>query len=131
MKKRIISEVVAEPPAGTFSNAFFVSVPYGGTMYISGQTAALPDGSIVGDADVRAQTTEVFLRIKSLLSEAGLSMNHVVKLTTYLTDMSDRSAFSETRATFFSGDFPASTLVEVSALALPGLLVEVEAIAVT
>ncbi len=126
MKQRIVSDAVPEPPPGTFSNAFAVD----GTIYIAGQTAGLPDGRVVGDGDVRAQAVEVFRRIQALLAAAGATMDDVVKLTIYLTDMSTRDDLAEARRQFFAGDFPASTLIEVSALAQPGLLVEVEAIAV-
>ena len=126
MKKRIVSDAVPEPPPGTFSNAFAV----GDTIYIAGQTAGSPDGSVVGTGDVRAQTIEVFGRIKALLTAAGFTMDDVVKLTIYLTDMSTRAQVADARREFFTGDFPASTLLQVSALAQPGLLVEIEAIAV-
>lgn len=126
MKTRIVSPRVPEPPPGTFSNAFRA----GNTIYIAGQTAGMPDGSIIGDGDLRAQTAEVFTRIEALLTAADATMDDVVKLTVYLTDIAARAPFSEVRRTFFCGDFPASTLVEVSALAQPGLVVEVEAIAV-
>lgn len=125
-KRRLRADGVPEPPERTFSNAFVV----GGTIYVAGQTAGLPDGSVVGDRDVRAQTREVFRRIAALLAAGNATMEHVVKLTIYLTNMSTRAMVTEVRGEFFTGDFPASTLVEVSALALPGLLVEIEAIAV-
>ncbi len=125
-KTRIVADGVPEPPPGTFSNAFMVDR----TIYVSGQTASLASGTVTGDGDVRAQASEAFDNIRRLLDAAGATMTDIVKLTVYLTDMSTRAQFSEARRAFFSGDFPSSTLVEVSALAHPGFLVEIEAIAV-
>ncbi len=125
-KTRIVADGVPEPPANTFSNAIVVDR----AIYVSGQTAGLADGTIAGENDVRTQASQAFDNIRRLLEAAGATMADVVKLTVYLTDMSTRAQFSEARRGFFSGDFPCSTLVEVSALAQPGFLVEIEAIAV-
>ena len=77
-----------------------------------------------------SQATIALGRIKALLEAAGATMDDVAKLTIYVTDISKRPEISEARQRFFTGDFPTSTLVEVSALADPGLLVEIEAIAI-
>jgi reactive intermediate/imine deaminase len=125
-KTRITADGVAEPPAGTFTNAFRVDR----TVYVSGQTAVVVDGVVPLAGDAYAQATQAFTAIRALVEAAGGSMDDVVKLTVFLTDMARRADFSRARRAFFSGDFPCSTLVEVAALAHPDLLVEIEAIAV-
>jgi 2-iminobutanoate/2-iminopropanoate deaminase len=124
--KRVTSREVAEPPPKSFSQCLVA----GDTIYVSGQLARLEDGSIGGDGSMLSQATIALGRIKALLEAAGASMDDVAKLTIYVTDISKRPEVSEARQKFFTGDFPTSTLVEVSALAAPGLLVEIEAIAV-
>jgi 2-iminobutanoate/2-iminopropanoate deaminase len=123
--KRIRSDDVAEPPAGLFSQC----LAGGGMIFVAGQTAGTPDGGVGGDGTVLSQATIVFGKIKALLEAAGASMADVAKLTVFVTDMSARAQIGEARRRFFSGDFPCSTLVEISALADPGYLVEIEAVA--
>jgi enamine deaminase RidA (YjgF/YER057c/UK114 family) len=125
-KQRIVCDAVPEPAPGSFTNAFRV----GDTIYVSGQHAGRPDGTIAGAGDVQAQATAAFEKIAALLAAGGATMDDVVKLTVYLTDIAGRPGFAAARRAFFSGDFPCSTLVAISALAQPGLLVEIEAIAV-
>jgi reactive intermediate/imine deaminase len=125
-KRRILSERVAEAPPGTYSNALAV----GRTIYVAGQHAGEADGTVVGEHDVRAQATRALEKIQALLAAAGARMDDIVKLGVYLTDITTRAQVGEARRAFFSGDFPCSTLVGISALAQPGLLVEIDAIAV-
>ena len=124
--KRIQSKDVAEPPPGTFSQCLVA----GGTIFVAGQTAGTADGGVGGDGSMFAQAMICFTKIKALLEAGGAVMADIAKLTVYVTDISKRAEVTEARRKFFSGDFPCSTLVEISALAHPGLLVEVEAIAV-
>jgi enamine deaminase RidA (YjgF/YER057c/UK114 family) len=77
-----------------------------------------------------SQATIALAKIKALLEAAGAMMADIAKLTVYVTDITTRAEISEARRKFFTGDFPCSTLVEITALAQPGLLVEIEAIAV-
>jgi 2-iminobutanoate/2-iminopropanoate deaminase len=123
--KRITSREVAEPPPKSFSQCLVA----GDTIYVSGQLARLEDGSVGGDGSMLSQATIALGRIKALLEAAGASMDDVAKLTIYVTDITKRPEINEARQKFFTGDFPTSTLVEVSALAGPGLLIEIEAIA--
>ena len=125
-KKRILSDAVPEAAPGTYSNAFAV----GRTIYVSGQHAGESDGTVIGPDDVRAQSVRALEKIRALLDAAGATMDDIVKLTVFITDVSQRAAVGEARREFFTGDFPASTLVGITALAMPGLLVEIDAIAV-
>ena len=80
--------------------------------------------------DEYGQSQAIFDKIAKLLDAAGASMADVVKVVIYVTDISRREEVWRARREFFAGDFPVSTLVEVSALAMPELKVEIEAIAV-
>jgi reactive intermediate/imine deaminase len=124
--QRITTGTVPEPPPGLFSNCLRA----GETIYVSGQHAGEPDGSIAGDGSVADQARRALTKLKALIEASGATMDDVVKLTVYLTDVSKRAEVSEARREFFRGDFPCSTLVEISALAQPGLAVEIDAIAV-
>lgn len=77
-----------------------------------------------------SQATSALGKIKALVEAAGGTMADIAKLTIFVTDITKRPEIGEARRNFFSGDFPCSTLVEVSSLADPGLLVEIEALAV-
>jgi 2-iminobutanoate/2-iminopropanoate deaminase len=124
--KRVRSREVAEPPPDTFSHC----LTGGGMVYVSGQHAGTADGGIAGDGTMASQATVALEKIKQLLESAGTTMADVAKLTVYVTDISQRAGVTEARRRFFKGDFPCSTLVEITALAQPGLLVEIEAVAV-
>jgi 2-iminobutanoate/2-iminopropanoate deaminase len=124
--KRVRSDQVAEPPPGSFSQCLVA----GNTIFVSGQTAGTADDGIGGDGTMGSQATIAFGKIKALLEAAGATMADVAKLTIYVTDISKRAEIAEARKKFFSGDFPCSTLVEISALGRPGLLIEIEAIAI-
>lgn len=115
-------EVDESPRPGMFSNARVV----GNQFFLSGMHAGTPDGPVGGD-DPYVQATEVFRRVRHLTEACGASVDDIVMLRVYLTDMADKVAVGRARAAVFSGDFPCSTLIEVSALVDPGLRVEVEA----
>jgi reactive intermediate/imine deaminase len=121
----ILAERVAKTD-GTWSQA----VRSGNMLFVSGQIALDANGDLVGKDDFAAQAEQVFRNLKALLHEAGFGFEHICKITVFLTDMNDRQKFAEVRKEYFSEHPPASTLVEVSKLALPDLKVEMEAVAV-
>ena len=102
----------------------------GNTIYVSGQIAYDPDGKLVGEGDMKAQTRQVFENIRSVLESAGSGLEDIVKITTYITDGSKFMDMLAVRSEIFGNDPPASTAVVVAALAFPALLIEVEAIAI-
>ncbi len=104
------------------------AVVAGDTLYISGIVPVDADGSVVGD-DVAAQARQVFANMERVLAAAGATPADVVKVTVYLLDVDDRPLINPVRQEFFGSARPASTLVEVSRLAVPGALLEIEAIA--
>jgi 2-iminobutanoate/2-iminopropanoate deaminase len=112
------------PPISHYTDA----VAAGDTLYISGIVPVDANGSVVGD-DVVAQTRQVFANMRLVLAAAGAEPSDVVKVTVYLLDVDDRPLINPVRQEFFGDARPASTLVEVSRLAVPGARLEIEAIA--
>ena len=113
---------------GAFSAG--VEAPAGRTVYVSGQVAMDAGGNVVGEGDVVAQTEKVLDNVSVVLEEAGGGFDDVVKVTVFLTDMGHYDEVHQVRRRYFSEPYPASSMVEVSALIDPRLLVEVEAVAV-
>jgi enamine deaminase RidA (YjgF/YER057c/UK114 family) len=103
----------------------------GGTLIvIAGQVALDANGNVVGQGNFPAQTEQVFRNIVAALEGAGASTVDLVKLTTYVTDLSNLAVFREMRDRFLDpAQPPASTLVQVSRLFRPEFLIEVEAMA--
>lgn len=124
-KTRIYSPAVAEAPPGRWSNA----IRAGEFLFISGQVSRSHDGATIEGKGEYEQAKIIFTKIKNLVEAAGGTTADVVRVTIYLVDIKQNKEIWRARQEFFSGDFPASTLVEVSALGSPEILVEVEAIA--
>jgi 2-iminobutanoate/2-iminopropanoate deaminase len=101
----------------------------GNTIYVSGQVAYDANGNLVGEGDMKAQTRQVFENIKTVLAAAGAGLEDIIKINTYITDQSKFMDMLAVRTEIFGANPPASTAVVVAALAFPGLLIEVEAIA--
>ena len=99
-------------------------------LFISGQVAYDDKGQPAHPGDFAAQARAVYNAVKAQVEAGGGTLNSIVKLTTYLVDIRHRTELAAIREEFFGKKAPASTLVGVSALALPGWLIEVEAIAV-
>jgi reactive intermediate/imine deaminase len=99
-------------------------------VFVSGQVAISPDGAVVGEGDFDAQVRQVFENLRVVVEQAGATLDSVVKLTVFLTDMSKVRDYGRLKAEFFAGEQPASTAVGVTALARPELMLEVEAVAV-
>jgi enamine deaminase RidA (YjgF/YER057c/UK114 family) len=95
-------------------------------LYVTGQLARAPDGSVVAPFDVTAQTEYIFGLIGEIMAAAGMGFGDVVRAQTYLTNMADFSKFSAVRDRYFGQSKPASTLLEVKGLAHTGCCVEVE-----
>jgi enamine deaminase RidA (YjgF/YER057c/UK114 family) len=116
------SPEVAEPPPGTWSNCLVAN----GIAYIAGMVARAPAGS---EGDEYVQAKAIFTKIKHLVEVAGGTMADIVTVTIFVTDITKREGVWKARQEFFTGNFPASTLVQVAALAEPALKVEINAIA--
>ncbi len=105
------------------------AVRAGSLLFVSGCIAVDEQGRLVGGDDVVEQTRQVLRNVGSVLAAAGAGFGDVVKVTVFLTDIDDRATIDPVRREFFGAARPASTLVEVSALAVPGAKVEIEAVA--
>lgn len=104
-------------------------VRFGDLVFVSGCIGTDADGNIVGGDDVAAQARQALHNVGRILEEAGASLADVCKVTVYLTDIEDRPKINPVRQELFGDARPASTLVEISALARPGAKVEIDAIA--
>ena len=124
-RTRVSSPHVAEPAPGLWSNAIRV----GDVLHVSGMTSRANDGATIAGANEYEQARVIFGKIRHLVEAAGGTMGDVAKVTIYVTDISHNTEVWRARKEAFTGDFPASTLVEVSALAKPEILVEIEAVA--
>lgn len=106
------------------------AVRAGDLLFVSGIVPVDGEGGLVGGDDVVAQAAAVFDSMRVVLAAAGASPGDVVKVTVFLTDVDDRALVNPVREAFFGSSLPASTLVEISRLAIPGAKIEVEAVAV-
>ena len=125
--KKIILPPGISPPKGNYSHGIVVSP--GRLLFIAGQTAVAPDGNMVGVGDAYAQAKQAYENMGAILSDAGMTFADIVKMTTYITDISFREKVNEVRRHYFKKEFPANTLVVVKGLAREEYLVEIEAIA--
>jgi enamine deaminase RidA (YjgF/YER057c/UK114 family) len=116
------------PPVNGYSHAVAFS---GRTVVVSGQVPLDESGAVVGRDDPHSQMRQVFTNLALALAAAGATMEHVVKLTVYLTDLSDLEVFRSVRDEYVSlVNPPASSLLQVSGLVNPAFRVEIDALAV-
>lgn len=101
----------------------------GDLLIVSGQTADNEQGELIGPNDFDAQAEQVFHNLDKVLKAGGASLDSVIKVTIYLTDMSYFPKIVELRKQHFSVPYPADTIVEVNALASPEMMIEIEAMA--
>jgi enamine deaminase RidA (YjgF/YER057c/UK114 family) len=99
-------------------------------LFLSGQVAYTADGGVACRGDFKGQARGAYEAIKALVESQGGTMASVIKITTYVTDMRYRLDLAPIREEFFGRKGPASTLVEISSLAHPDWMIEIEAIAV-
>ena len=99
-------------------------------LFLSGQVAYMPDGTAAFRGDFKAQARGAYEAIRALVEAQGGTMDNIVKITTYVTDMRYRVDLAPIREEFFGRKGPASTLVEIPSLAHPDWMIEIEAIAV-
>lgn len=108
---------------------FTDAVQAGSLLFVSGIVPVDEQRALVGGDDVVAQARQVFANMEQVLAAAGCRFADVVKVTVFLTDVADRPLVNPVREDVFGETRPASTLVEVSALVIPGAKIEVEAVA--
>lgn len=123
--KKVINTTAAPAAIGPYSQAILVD----NTLYASGQLGIDPATGDFVAGGVTEQTEQVFRNIKAILTEAGMTMNDIVKTTCFLSDMGDFAAMNEVYARQFEGTFPARSAVAVRTLPKNGL-VEIEILAI-
>lgn len=127
-EKRFLTPATLSPP---FGYSHVVEAPAGTTVYISGQVPLDAEGQLVGRGDLAAQTRQVFENLTRALEAADATWSDVVKLDYFLRDVDQIGAVRAIRDEYVdTANPPASTLVEVSSLFSPDVLVEIQAVAI-
>jgi len=124
IRHRIVAPEIPEPPPGLWSNCIKV----GQQVFISG-LVAYENGKVVSES-AGDQAQYIFSAMKKYMEAAGGSLANIATMTVFVTNLDDRPAILEARRRVFSGDFPCSTLIKVSALIDPGLHVEINAVGI-
>jgi reactive intermediate/imine deaminase len=126
--KKIVQSNRLNKPTGVFSQA--VLAPAGRELiFISGLVSKDQSGEVVGPGEARPQTRQILENMKALLAEVGASLDDLIKVTIFVTDIGDFGAINDVRREFFHGEPPASTMVEVAALVDKRLVIEIEGVA--
>lgn len=123
------AEVISIDPDPLAPYAISPGWKVGNLLFLSGQAAIDETGAIVGAGDFAAQLEQTFANIDRVLAAGGSNRSRIIKVTIYLTDMAHFPAIVEARRRYFTPPWPADTIVEVRALALPELMVEIDVIA--
>jgi len=124
MKKQLVSSGAKWEDMFGYSRA----VKVGNLIEVSG-TTSVDEGKVIGLNDVYFQTKFIIQKIEKALKEAGASLKDVIRTRIYVTDINQQNAVGKAHAEFFSEIKPATSMIEVNALVLPELLVEIEATA--
>lgn len=127
-KQQVTSERLPRP-SGHFSQAT-VTEARGRLLFISGMLAKGPDGKLVGIGDITAQTRQVCENLKAAVEAAGGALDDICRVDVYVHNMEHFDRIHEVRRAYFTGNPPASTMVEVTRMTSPDALIEISAIAV-
>jgi enamine deaminase RidA (YjgF/YER057c/UK114 family) len=129
MPRAAVSSSVYSVPVEGFTQA--TRAPAAGDLIcVSGVTARDPEGAVVGEGDIRAQTHQVMRNLRGLMEDAGGTLDDVIRIVTYLRDMDDLMVVHQIRGEYFGESPPASTSVGVTRLFDPRQLIEIEAMAI-
>ena len=104
------------------------AVRFGDVLYVSGVAPTDAQQRVVGGDDVAAQARQIFVNLEKILKSAGAGFEDVLKVTVYMTDVEERRLINPVRQEYFGSARPASTLIGVTSLAIPGMKVEIEAV---
>lgn len=123
-----LREEITSPDVPAAISHYTDAVRFGNLLFVSGFTPHDAAGNLIGGDDVAAQARQVHENLKKILTEAGATFADVLKVTVFLTDINDRAKINPVRQEYFGSARPASTLVQISALALPDMKIEIEAV---
>jgi enamine deaminase RidA (YjgF/YER057c/UK114 family) len=126
MKKAILPKKIWDSRIYKFAHGILA----GDILSIAGQNGINRKGEIEGRGDFQKQARRAFENMGEILSEAGMSFDDVVMLRSYFTDIRNLTKFTEIQQEFFGEHYPAATAIQVSALAFPELLFELDALAI-
>ncbi len=126
MQRHLVSSGAGWEPVVGYSRA----VRVGPFISVAGTTAATPDGGAVGGSDIGEQTREALRRIHGALQQAGAELEHVVRTRMYVIDISQWQEVGQAHGEMFGSIRSATSMIEVSRLIEPALLVEIEADAI-
>lgn len=104
------------------------AVRFGDMLFISGVPPLDSAGRLVGEGDVLAQTEQIFANMAKILEKAGAGFGDILKVVVYMTDVTERTRVNHVRQRYFGSARPASTLIGVAELAIPGMKIEIEAV---
>jgi 2-iminobutanoate/2-iminopropanoate deaminase len=119
-----------QPPGLPESTLYSPVVRTGNVIYVAGQVAQDEHGEMVGRGDFEAQAAQVMANLEKALAAAGAGLEHLVRITIYVTDARYRDHMRDVTRQYLGGALPASTLLVVAALARPEYLLEIDGIAV-
>lgn len=130
MARKIVDPRQLPKPMGPYSH--FAVAEGSKLVFISGQVPQDANGQLVGKGDIAAQTRQVLANIQAAVEASGGTIHYIKKLTVFMVELDPAAyaAVAEARREFFQGEYPASTLVQVKALASPDWLIDIEACAV-
>src|SRR5690348_8017440 len=128
MPKQQIRSDRLRQPSGVFSHATMIEAS-GRLVFISGMTARRLDGTVAGIGDIEAQTRQVCENLKAAVEAAGGTLDDICRVDVYVRDIEQFELIHKVRREYFRSPAPASTMVEVTRLAAPEYLIEINAIA--
>jgi len=126
MEKTFSNPAGIAPPISQYSHVVRVVIADTALIYVAGQVPLDPDGKLVGENDISAQTEFVFKQIETVLQSVGASLSDVVKANIYVTDISQFDKVAAVRNRYFVNNPPATTFVAVSQLVKKDWMVEIE-----
>jgi 2-iminobutanoate/2-iminopropanoate deaminase len=124
MRREIRVDALGEP-----ISHYTDAVRFGNLLFCSGVIAVDHDNNLVGGADVAEQARQALTNLGRILAAVGASFSDVLTVTVYLTDVNDRTKINPVRREFFGETLPASTLIGIKELAIPGAKIEITAVA--
>lgn len=128
-RKRASNPPGVAPPLGPHYSNAVIAAP-GPLLFVSGMVAWDEDRNVVGKGNIKAQTRQTLENLKAILAGHGATLDDVVKVTVFVTDLAKYAETGEVRREYFPNNGPASTTVQVAGLVQPDLEIEIDAVAI-